>query len=403
MAPPERNGAAETGELILGYAGGCSTCADLARRIEDRTGHRLKVRNLQDKQVAEWREKALGDNAPWAPTLFEVRGEGVQAWTGLRMAAVLGRALGPYDSWQVLQVLGEREGEAKSSLGRAGMSRGAFMKGVAGIALTASVFSAGVLLPSEEAYAQIPLGQEPASNVTDIQRRQIAQIVRGTSQFQSLVDLQAVEGARFSFANAYMRIYGSGRYAMVVVGSRGQTISVVAALRVNLAEGKLLYYMSEMFGHVNARDELKVTRFINGRVPATDHKTRCGDNYVITQDNRLWTHEEFENKVRTEWQEAQVSRTNRAGSYRYAARGAYDDCVNAGYVGCDNFADWAGAGTFALSLGLAPFSAGQSLAVGVASFAAISAAESACRSEIRLDCAEQTSVQPCKASPSYYC
>jgi hypothetical protein len=61
----------------------------MVERIKERVGDKLEVMSLRDPQVQEWREKALGQDAPWAPTLFEVNGSEVRAWTGWWMGAQL--------------------------------------------------------------------------------------------------------------------------------------------------------------------------------------------------------------------------------------------------------------------------------------------------------------------------
>ena len=95
----------ETRRLVLGFDAGCSACSDLARRIEQRTGDRLAVRDLADPEVRRWRSEALGDNAPWSPTLLEVGGSGVRAWVGWRMGWALGRLLGPATTLRVMRAL----------------------------------------------------------------------------------------------------------------------------------------------------------------------------------------------------------------------------------------------------------------------------------------------------------
>ena len=75
--------------LVLGYDGGCCACSGMAERIKEQVGDKLEVMSLRDTQVQEWREKALGQDAPWAPTLFEVNGSEVRAWTGWWMGAQL--------------------------------------------------------------------------------------------------------------------------------------------------------------------------------------------------------------------------------------------------------------------------------------------------------------------------
>ncbi len=136
--------------LILGFDAGCMTCSDLAHSIEEAAGGRLEVRSLHDPQVEHWRKQALGENAPWAPTLIEVRGGQVKAWTGLRMGLVLSRKLGPVTTWRVMQVLSEVRGP-KSAAER--INRRQFIKGVGGATVAMSVLS-GTNLFSASAEAE---------------------------------------------------------------------------------------------------------------------------------------------------------------------------------------------------------------------------------------------------------
>lgn len=80
---------------ILGFDGDCLTCRQLAEEVARLAGGRLAVRSLREPEVAAWRVKALGADTPWAPTLFRVEGERVEAWTGRRLAWHLARLLGP--------------------------------------------------------------------------------------------------------------------------------------------------------------------------------------------------------------------------------------------------------------------------------------------------------------------
>jgi hypothetical protein len=92
--------------LVLGFDAGCMTCSELARRIEDRVGDKVEVRSLNDPTMDHWRGEVFGEDAPWAPTLVELDGGPVKAWTGVRIGARLSRALGPVATWRVMQVLG---------------------------------------------------------------------------------------------------------------------------------------------------------------------------------------------------------------------------------------------------------------------------------------------------------
>ncbi len=132
--------------LVLGFDAGCVTCSELARGIEERVGDKVEIRSLYDPQMEHWREQALGKDAGWAPTLVELNGGPVRAWTGVRMGARLSRVLGPVATWRVMQELGEANTDlelADSAAVRAvsGLSRGQFLKGVGGAAVALSILS----------------------------------------------------------------------------------------------------------------------------------------------------------------------------------------------------------------------------------------------------------------------
>ncbi|MDQ3362739.1 MAG: hypothetical protein M3534_13970 [Actinomycetota bacterium] len=132
--------------LVLGFDAGCVTCSELARGIEERVGDKVEIRSLYDPQMEHWREQALGKDAAWAPTLVELNGGPVRAWTGVRMGARLSRVLGPVATWRVMQELGEANTDlelADSAAVRAvsGLSRGQFLKGVGGAAVALSILS----------------------------------------------------------------------------------------------------------------------------------------------------------------------------------------------------------------------------------------------------------------------
>ncbi len=129
--------------LVLGFDGGCSACSELARRIEERLPGQLEVLSLHEPEVEEWRKQALGEGVPLVPTLFEIREPEVRAWTGWRLGAALGRFLGPFAAWRVMQALGEapdaKEPPVVGVVG--GLTRGQFLKGVGGAAVALSVLS----------------------------------------------------------------------------------------------------------------------------------------------------------------------------------------------------------------------------------------------------------------------
>ncbi len=163
--------------LVLGFDAGCATCSGLAKSIEGRIGGRLEIRSLNDPQMDHWRTEALGKDAPWAPTLVEVNGGSVRAWTGLRMGARLSRALGPVATWRLMQTLGEANADlelADSAAARAfsGLSRGQFLKGVGGAAVALSVLSGAGKLPSPaDAASSVDYRELTGSELANAARR----------------------------------------------------------------------------------------------------------------------------------------------------------------------------------------------------------------------------------------
>lgn len=142
--------------VVLAFDAGCVTCSALARRIEERVGHKLELRSLANPRVREWRRRALGEDAPWAPTLIELRGpDEVRAWTGPGIAVHLSRSLGPVASWRVMQILGEFGSTAASerwgehpvgALARA-VNRRQFLKGAGGAVAGAAVLAGFAWIP----------------------------------------------------------------------------------------------------------------------------------------------------------------------------------------------------------------------------------------------------------------
>lgn len=91
---------------IFGFDGGCGTCGDLARELVELSDGKLTARSLRSAEVQAWRERALGPDAPWAPTLFAIDEAGVRAWTGNALIARLGRLVGPHKLWRIATLVG---------------------------------------------------------------------------------------------------------------------------------------------------------------------------------------------------------------------------------------------------------------------------------------------------------
>lgn len=153
--------------LVLGFDAGCLTCSELAQQIEEQVGTTVEVRSLYEPQVEEWRKQALGNDAPWAPTLIEVNNRNVKAWTGLRMGIRLSSALGPVTTWRVMEALGDYKNSntpKNDTFGSTGgISRGKFLKGLGGGLIAATLLSGTGTLSAATAATQSSQAFRPSN------------------------------------------------------------------------------------------------------------------------------------------------------------------------------------------------------------------------------------------------
>lgn len=238
--------------LILGYDGGCFTCTGLARRIEEQVGGELEVLSLSDPHMQAWRRKALGEQAPWTPTLVEIKDLKVRAWTGPRMAVTLTRRLGPAATWRVMQALGEIERparEPRQTVSAVGMSRKRFLKGTAGAMFASSVFLSNVILP------QKALGQSGFTTGTLEQQRLAKTIVRNSSQYGRLANLQAKIGASFNFNKANFKFRKA--LGLVAVYSAGRGRGIIAIFFVDMRRKVVFTYNHQVWLPNSSNEDLQ--------------------------------------------------------------------------------------------------------------------------------------------------
>ncbi|MEU2789947.1 bacteriocin fulvocin C-related protein [Streptomyces sp. NPDC007100] len=92
---------------ILAFDASCETCQVVSEAVVRACAGKLEVLPLNHPDVREWRRRALGETAPWAPTLLRTQGDRVRAWTKAAMSVPLARRLGPRSTVTVLQALGQ--------------------------------------------------------------------------------------------------------------------------------------------------------------------------------------------------------------------------------------------------------------------------------------------------------
>jgi len=104
-----------------------------------------------------------------------------------------------------------------------------------------------------------------------------------------------------------------------------------------------------------------VTYFHQGRIPARNHQTRFGTNYVATYDNRLISYEQWE-------REAEAERNRRSGAKTVTSRDAYDECMLRAENGCGTQMNrmCAALTAGAIGLGFISFGAGTAVGAGIA-------------------------------------
>ena len=418
MAEEIGRGLASAKELILGFDAGCSTCSGLATRIEERVGSKLVIRNLRDPELMQWRREALGEAAPWAPTLFEVEGGKVRAWAGMKMGLALSRRLGPKDTWRVMQILGEigvaprlqdtsvlEALPVRTQEAVAGISRGQFLKGVGGAAVAASLLSGGLSLPSSA------LAQTTSSSGTLEQQTLTRSIVRNSRQFLALKTQQEQVGAVFPFAQAKITV--SGNMALLSVPSPSAVdhlTGVAASFAVNLSERRLRNYRHTVFGRSDATRRFKLTTFDNGLPLSRYHTALIAETYVISE-NAIMSHEEFRTRLDTyiTGQTATSGTMTQQSTSPYIDQRCYDNAlnccnnviVNAGCGGVGLIVDTATGGIKTLAGWVGKVS-GLSSGFGCSYFAGrTGGCESMARSQCLVQPEETAVVQP--RPPSYYC
>jgi hypothetical protein len=160
---------------VLAFDAKCSTCKDIAHAVEQACRGKLEVRPLADDEVRRMREKAMGADPEWRPTLLRIDGDQVRAWTGAAMSIPLARRLGPADTVRVVQSLGalRRRSQGHASelpgapTGPVAMGRARFLRLGAGAGVAAGLLLAGEVpaLADDERQAALAWVKKNSKNL----------------------------------------------------------------------------------------------------------------------------------------------------------------------------------------------------------------------------------------------
>jgi hypothetical protein len=124
---------------MLAFDASCSTCREISQAVEQASAGKLEIVPLGRADVTAWRQEALGDDPPWAPTLIRLD-DAVRAWTGPLMALPLARRLGMRASVRVLSALGDLR---RPDSERKALTRSQFLRLGGGAAVAAGVLLTG--------------------------------------------------------------------------------------------------------------------------------------------------------------------------------------------------------------------------------------------------------------------
>ncbi|WP_227982252.1 bacteriocin fulvocin C-related protein [Nocardia spumae] len=138
---------------ILAFDASCGTCRNVSAVVGEACQDRIEIRSLADADVTRWRERALGADPEWAPTLLRVdsAGEQARAWTGSAIAIPLARRLGLAATIRVVHALGRlrrRANGAASELpgapaGTTAIGRAQFLRLAGGAGVAAGLILTG--------------------------------------------------------------------------------------------------------------------------------------------------------------------------------------------------------------------------------------------------------------------
>lgn len=190
--------------LVLGFDAGCMACSRIAEGVADASHGKLEVMNLSAPEMVAWRVEAYGRDAPWTPTLVEIRDGSTSVRTGARMGFALASRLGPRGGWQLLRQLGrlKQEGAANTRGPELALSRSSFVKSAAGAVLGVSILSgsgtSAVASPQKNPRNQHWFDQLTGKSKADLTGSQALSAWRESSRSEHMQKLMALKPMQHS-------------------------------------------------------------------------------------------------------------------------------------------------------------------------------------------------------------
>lgn len=164
---------------FLAYDSSCPRCTGIQQAVLNAVGEQISTISIYEEKVGTWQEKAFGTKAPWAPTLFRVEGDSVQAWVGIAMAVRLTTVVGPIKAWRlahsVLSTAANYDEQFHGAL-----DRRAFIKGLSAVTAGAALLKVGQTTV-DASGVQIMANPESCMGVSQVHRYFGSRVLNVTS------------------------------------------------------------------------------------------------------------------------------------------------------------------------------------------------------------------------------
>lgn len=121
-------------EWFLGFDATCGAGSNYSDFIDQGSDGIVAAVSLHEPMVRDWIEQTSGSTTSLRPTLFRVRGEKIEAWTGHGLFLRLTQVLGPKRAWRLAESVGEMKSDVITPESSGRFDRRRMLTGLSGIA-----------------------------------------------------------------------------------------------------------------------------------------------------------------------------------------------------------------------------------------------------------------------------
>ncbi len=250
-------------QWVLAYDGACGRCRVIATRVVELGRGQLVARSLREPEVATWRERLLGADAPWEPVLFAVEGaEAVRALTGRRLVLGLVRLLGVRRGLALAAELRELAPVGAGPV----LTRRRVLGRLAGVGTALGLLVSGKLALPGGVHAQGVGAERPWWAVEPVKTELLDPVETEKLRAELLAgsDLAAVRGAaELTEVRAARHVLVDGRTLWLIVATVNEQVGILA-LRDD--RGRSAAFL------IDVGENVRLTRFSeNGQLVRVNH------------------------------------------------------------------------------------------------------------------------------------